>query len=191
MDDRQGQDLVLIERALAGDAEAFGDLVSRYQNMVASVAWRFGTPRDEIEDLVAEVFLKVYRSLDRYRPEHPFSTWLYRVAQNEAVDRARRRRREAGRADELPETIAAPGQGAGRAMLADERARLLRQALAELPAHYREVLALVHFEEMRVEDAARALGIPEGTAKTRLMRGRRALGRLLARRWPDVFGDRA
>ncbi len=191
MDNRQDRDLALIERTLGGDAEAFGELVERYQGMVASVAWRFGTPRDEIDDVVAEVFLKVYRSLGRYRPEHPFSTWLYRVAQNEAVDRCRRRSREAGRRDELPETLPAPGAGVSRSMLEDERARLVREALADLPEHYREILALVHLDEMRVDDAARLLGIPEGTAKTRLMRGRKALGRLLVQQHPEVFGENA
>ena len=96
----QAQETLLVQRVLAGDADAFGLLVSRYQNLVAGVAWRYGTRREDIEDVVSEVFLKVYRTLGQYRPDHPLSTWLYRLAANHVLDRARRARkeREIGRA---------------------------------------------------------------------------------------------
>ena len=72
----QAQESRLVQRALEGDAEAFGLLVSRYQNLVAGVAWRYGARREDVEDVVSEVFLKVYRTLPQYRPDHPFSNWL-------------------------------------------------------------------------------------------------------------------
>ena len=79
MADRPDQDHRVVEAVLGGSQEAFGDLVTRYQNLVAGVAWRYGAPRGEIEDVVSEVFIKVYRNLHQYRPEHAFSTWLYRL----------------------------------------------------------------------------------------------------------------
>jgi RNA polymerase sigma-70 factor (ECF subfamily) len=185
MEDRP-DDHVLVERAVAGEGASFRLLVVRYQKLVASVAWRNGIVGEEIEDLVSEVFLKVYRNLGRYRPDHPFSTWLYRLALNHVVDRRRRTRREPARA-EMPEQVASSGASPGQELLRDERAELLRDALGSIDARYRHALTLVYVEGLKVEEAARILEVPEGTVKTRLMRGREALRRLLARRHPGYF----
>jgi RNA polymerase sigma-70 factor (ECF subfamily) len=184
----QGEETLLVQRVLGGDADAFGLLVSRYQNLVAGVAWRYGTRREDVEDVVSEVFLKVYRRLGQYRPDHPFPTWLYRLAANHVLDRGRRARKEKGRV-EMPEQVADPRPLAGEDLEADERARLVREGLGELDARYREAIFLVHVEGRKVEEAARVLGVPEGTVKTRLMRGREALRKVLARRHPEHFGD--
>ena len=80
MEDRAEQDPLLAERVLQGDTQAFSELMERYQRLVASVAWRYGVPQQEIEDVVSEVFIKTFSNLDRYRPEHAFSTWFYRLA---------------------------------------------------------------------------------------------------------------
>ncbi len=187
MEGRASEDRDLVESALRGDASAFRDLVERYQNLVAALAWRYGLRREDIEDVVSEVFVKVYRNLGLYRPDHPFSTWLYRVAMNHILDHGRRRAREGTRV-ELPRELPAQGQGAEEALEARERARLLREALGGIAQKYRDAIFLVYVEGVRVDEAARLLGVPEGTVKTRLMRGRQALRRLLARRCPEHFG---
>jgi len=174
-----------------GDREAVRVLVERYQRMVASVAWRFGVPADDVEDLVSEIFLKVYKNLALYRPEHAFSTWLYRLAANHAVDFGRRRRSERGRS-EMPEQIADSSPGPGSNVEADERARLVRDSLRRVDSRYRAAMQLVYVEGMKVEEAARILGVPEGTVKARLLRGRQAMRRLLSRGNPEHFrGDGA
>lgn len=185
--DGEAQETQLVQRALTGDADAFGLLVSRYQNLVAGVAWRYGTRRDDVEDVVSEVFVKVYRNLPQYRPDHPLSTWLYRLAANHVLDRARRGRKERGRV-EMPAQVSDPSPGAGEGLETEERARLLRAALAEIDPRYREAIFLVHVEGNKVEETARILGIPEGTVKTRLLRGREALRKVLVRRHPEHFG---
>jgi len=172
---------------LDGDQEAYGELVARYQKLVAGVAWRYGVPQGEIEDVISEVFIKAYRNLHRYRPEHPFSTWLYRLAANHVVDHGRRARKERGRT-EMPEQLVDPAAGQGEQALGRERARVLREALEEVPDHYRETLFLVYIEGMKIEEASRTSGLPPGTIKTRLMRGRQALRRILTRRYPELFG---
>ena len=187
MDDQASQDALLVESVLRGDREAFSQLVGRHQSLVAAVAWRHGVRRDDIEDVVSEVFLKVYRNLGQYRPEHPFPTWLYRLAANHVIDRSRRGRRERLRV-EMPEQVADPAPAAAERVETHERAALVRQALQEVPPHFRHPLVLVHVEGMKVEEAARLLGVPEGTVKTRLMRGRAALRRVLVRRHPEHFG---
>jgi RNA polymerase sigma-70 factor (ECF subfamily) len=186
MEDGASEDLRLVASVLHGDQEAFAGLVRRHQSLVAGVAWRYGTRRDDVEDVVSEVFLKVYRNLGQYRPDHPFATWLYRLTANHVMDRARRARKERHRS-EMPEQVADPGPGAGEAMETDERAELLRAALTEVDPRFRDVIVLVHVEGLKVEEAARILSVPEGTVKTRLMRGREALKKILVRRNPEHF----
>ncbi len=137
---------------------------------------------------MSEVFIKAYNNLGRYRPDHPFSTWLYRLAANHALDRARRARKERGRT-EMPEQVADAGPGPRQMMEVDERATLLREAVTVLAPHYRAAILAVYVEGLKVDEAARALGVPEGTVKTRLMRGRNALRKILARRNPEHFGE--
>lgn len=187
MEGRAREDRDLVESALRGDASAFRDLVERYQNLVGALAWRYGLRHGDIEDVVSEIFIKVYRNLGLYRPDHAFSTWLYRVAMNHLLDHGRRRAREGTRV-ELPRELPGQAEEAEQAMEARERARLLREALAEISQKYRDAIFLVYVEGVAVEEAARLLGVPEGTVKTRLMRGRQALRRLLARRYPEHFG---
>jgi len=187
MDDRAAQDQEVVRAVLAGDREAFGGLVARYQKLVAGVAWRYGVRQEEIEDVVSEVFFKAYSNLRSYRPDHPLSTWLYRLAANHVVDHSRRRRRQ-GRQVELPEQLDDPAPGPGEQAERRERADLLRAALDRLPPRYRDVLFLVYIEGLGVEEAGRALGLPQGTIKSRLLRGRQALRRTLSKRHPKTFG---
>jgi len=188
MEDRTAQDREVVRRVLGGDGEAFAGLVARYQKLVAGVAWRYGVRSEEIEDVVSEVFLKAYGNLASYRPVHPFSTWLYRLAANHVVDHGRRRRKR-GREVELTERLDAPGPGPDELLERRERASIVRAALAGLRPRYREVLFCVYIEGMRIEEAARTLGLPQGTIKSRLLRGRRALQRALSRSHPGTFGE--
>jgi RNA polymerase sigma-70 factor (ECF subfamily) len=190
LEERGCQDASLVDSAVRGDRHAFGELVLRHQRLVAGVAWRSGVPRAEIEDVVSEVFIKAYCNLHRFRPEHAFSTWLYRVALNHVIDLARRRAKERGRT-EMPEQVGEGEPAADERAEAAERSALLRAALRDLAPRYRSVLFLVYIEGLRVEEAARLLALPSGTVKTRLMRGREALRRLLAERHPEHFGDRS
>ena len=187
MEDRATQDHGLVDSTLRGDRQAFGELVERYQRLVASVAWRYGIGQMEIEDVVSEVFVKAYQNLHRFRPEHAFSTWLYRLAINHAIDHTRRQRKEHGRT-EMPQSLLDPAPTAGEGVESGERATLVRAALAKLKAHYRDVLFLVYVEGLKIEEVAGVLGLPQGTVKTRLMRGREAMRRALVSRHPEYFG---
>ena len=186
--ERPDQDHRLVKSALSGEPDAFTELVQRHQDLVAGVAWRYGTPREEIEDVISEVFIKVYENLARYRPDHAFSTWLYRVAANHVMDRQRKRRREIPCGDFAEERAVTPG-GAQQRLERRERAQLLRSALADLDPLYRQPLFLVYIEGQPLRAAAEMLGLRENTMKVRLLRGRRALARILADRYPDYFGE--
>ena len=188
MDDRESRDSLVVQAVLDGDRSAFAELVTRYQRLVGSVAWRYGIRRDEIEDLVSEVFLKVFRNLHQYRPDHAFSTWLYRLAANHVLDHQRKKRREAGRS-EMPEQLVDPADGPDERAEYGERSARVREALTELKPRYRDVLFLVYVEGLNVEETARTLGLPQGTVKSRLKRGRDGLRTILQRRLPELFEE--
>jgi RNA polymerase sigma-70 factor (ECF subfamily) len=185
-DDRAALDLQIVREVLGGKTDRFRELVTRYQNMIAGIAWRSGCKREDVEDVVSEVLLKVYRNLHQYRPDHAFSTWLYKLTANHVVDRSRRMKKERGRT-EMPEQVVDRSPGADDEMEADERHALVREALRHVDPRYREVMHLVYVEGLKVDETARILGTPEGTVKTRLMRGREALKKVLMRRNPEHF----
>lgn len=187
MDEAGEQDKPWVERAAEGDPEAFSWLVQRYQRLVAGIAWRCGVPQPEIEDVVSEIFFKAYRNLHRYRHDHAFSTWLYRLAANHVIDHGRRNRRR-GVAVELTEDRLDVAPSAGSTLLDRERAKLVREALDALSPRYRNVMFLVYVEGLRIDETAAALSLPEGTVKSRLLRGREAMRRTLVRRCPEHFG---
>jgi RNA polymerase sigma-70 factor (ECF subfamily) len=181
------RDLDNVKAVFGGCSEAFGEIVSRYQGMVAGIAWRYGIPADDIEDAVSDVMIKVYGKLRSYRPEFAFSSWLYRVAVNDLLDRIRRRRRERRRVA-LPERLADEAPDALAGLENRERVEILRQALEDISPRHREAIFLVHIEGLKIGDAARILNVADGTIKSRLMRGRQALARILRRRHPELFG---
>lgn len=180
-------DEVLVERSLAGDEDAFGALVSRYQGYAAAVAARAGVPPADLDDAVSGVFLKVWRHLHQFRPGTSFGTWLYRITVNHAFDEYRRTRHERAHA-ELSEEVA-DGRPAGpERLLREERVELVRAALAELDPLYRATLFAVYVEGRTIEEAAATLAVPAGTVKARLHRGRHLLAAILHRRHPGHFG---
>lgn len=186
MDESTAADREAVEAVLAGNADAFDDIVRRYQRLVASVVWRYGGRASEVDELVQDIFVKTYRNLALYRPEHAFSSWLYRLSANHVLDHLRRKKRDPAK-DELPEQVRDPRAAPAAPLEERERAAALRDALADIDARYRDVLVAVYFEGARVDEAARTLGLPPGTVKTRLMRGREQLKKRLRRTHPEFF----
>jgi len=177
----------LVAAILDGDAALFTDLVERYRGRLVSYLNRFlGNPA-ESEELSQEVFLKVYRALDRYNPRYRFSTWLFRVAQNAAIDLLRKRRLKLA----PMQWVGVDGQVQEREFPSEERdpyrvARNLerRQAISAaidgLKGEYRELIQLRHYAELTYEQIAEFKGMPLGTVKNKLFRGRRMLKARLA-----------
>lgn len=171
-------DEAAIERVLAGDTGAFAVVVARWQGPLVNLAWRFCRDRGRAEDLAQEAFLRAFRSLSSWRRDAAFSTWLFALATNVYRDELRRFRPEFV---PVEEGIAATGS-AEDAAHDDERRRLVHRAVQSLPPKYREPLLLFHFHEQDVAATARSLGLPEGTVKARLSRGRALLHSKLERR---------
>jgi RNA polymerase sigma-70 factor (ECF subfamily) len=178
----------LVAAVLAGDRDRFGDLVERYQGRLVNYLYRLLRNLDEAHELAQEVFLKVYQALDRYDPRYRFSTWLFRVAQNAAIDQIRRRRLklvpihrqeegdEEGRDWDLP----GPERGPYRHLRNRERGEAIQQAIDGLPWEYRELIVLRHYGELSYEEIAGVKGMPLGTVKNKLFRGRQMLKEKLA-----------
>jgi RNA polymerase sigma factor (sigma-70 family) len=184
---QEATEQAVIRQVLDGDPEPFGRIVRQYQNLVASVAYRMGVRQGSIEDVVSEVFMKVYTRLHQYDGRYALSSWIYRIATNHVLDEIRRKKREGAVAlDAVAEPSDPRVDIAGESELT-ERDRLVREALEELPDEYRRILALKHFEELSVETIAEVLEMPEGTVKIRLMRGRQRLRKILERRHPEHF----
>jgi RNA polymerase sigma-70 factor (ECF subfamily) len=182
-----------MERVRSGQELAFNELVERYQGPVTGFLARMLKSRDEALDAAQEVFIRVHGRAHLYEPSYPFRCWLYRIATNVAIDMVRREKRRGflllgdllgrrGGRDERHDEEEVVGydptaetDGALDGMVDGERAALLRQAVATLPAPYRAALVLRDLEEMSYEEVASVLGCQVGTVKSRVNRARNLL----------------
>ncbi|MEM6795186.1 MAG: sigma-70 family RNA polymerase sigma factor [Acidobacteriota bacterium] len=162
--------------------ELFGDLVGRYQGRLVNYLHRMLRNQEDAHDLAQEVFVKIYGALDRFDPRYRFSTWLFRVAQNAAIDTIRKRRLKlvSIHRDE------AEGEGGDWELPADgptpyqttrnlERGSAIHEAIDELPWEYRELISMRHYAEMSYDEIATIKEMPLGTVKNKLFRGRQML----------------
>ena len=162
-----------VERVLAGDIAAFEGIVRRWQGPLINLAYRFCHDRGRAEEMAQEAFLRAYRGLGQWRKDAVFSTWLFALATN--LYRSELRRIPA-RTVPLEDIAEPPDPRASDRGLEDhDRDLAVRRAVGSLPAKYREALILFYFHDMDVTTAARSLGLPEGTIKARLSRGREIL----------------
>jgi RNA polymerase sigma-70 factor, ECF subfamily len=171
-----------VERVLAGDIAAFEGIVRRWQGPLINLGYRFCRDRGRAEEMAQEAFLRAYRGLGQWRKDAVFSTWLFALATN--LYRSELRRIPARSVSVSLDDIAEPADArASDGGLEDEdRDLAVRRAVLALPAKYREALILFYFHEMDVASAARSLGLPEGTVKARLFRGREILRGKLTQR---------
>lgn len=184
----EDSDAAQVERARAGDSDAFRCLVERHSRDVFRVAYRMAGNEQDAEDLVQETFLRAYRQIGRFDSRARFGTWLYRIAMNCSLDllRARRRRREAdaplqGEAggtvlDALPSGDPSPERLAFNRQLE----RRLQAALSTLSPAERIAFTMRHFEGVGIDEISRALGTPGGAARHSVFRAAQKLRRALA-----------
>ncbi len=171
-------DAALVERCLRGDTGAFDALVERYRDRVFSLAFRILGEASTAEDAMQEAFLRAYTRLPLYDPAQSFATWLLclttRVCLNTRRDRATEMRYLEQAAKAIP-----PAPTPEERLYEREQRRTLQRLLLRLPTSQRAAILLYYYEELPVAEVARALGVPEGTVKTWLYRGREHLRRWL------------
>ena len=184
-------DYELVQSAVAGREASFEELVRRYQRPIAAYVYRMVGDYDSALDLTQEVFIKVYNSLSRYRSEFKFSTWIYKIAHNAAIDHLRRHAvRE--------QTLSGSVEGERREVAIEsrrltpeqeserkERRTEIESVVQLLQSSYRELIVLRHSHDLSYDEIAEVTGLPLGTVKNRLFRAREAMRDLLMQRGID------
>jgi len=167
-----------VRRTLAGDQQAFGELVQRYERDVFNLAYRMLNDRGEAEDAAQEAFLRAYANLERYDPTRPFKTWVLSIASNHCIDRIRRRRLTWLSLEEpLPPHPALTSDipGPEEAALTNERNLLVQELLDGLSPDYRVAVVLRYWYDLSYSEIAEMLNTTESAIKSRLFRARQAL----------------
>jgi len=172
----------LVERAKVGDADAFGEVVRRWERKIYALAYGFTGSVEDARDAAQETFVAAYRNLQNFRGEAKVSSWLHRIAVNQCITRQRRARvrAETGIDEEVEsagEAFLSTGEHASpaRAAEAKERAEAVRRAVAALTPELREVVLLKEFEGLTFQEIADALQVPLSTVKSRLYTALRQL----------------
>ena len=175
----------LIERCLKGDQSAWDAIVRLYWRKVFNIAYKFVGRHDEAEDLVQDVFLKLFKSLQTFDRRANFSTWLISVSRNLCIDhyRSMRREHDVVTHDVDTTTLANASTIDSPQVMLERRDRvsLLRAALDRLTPSLRTAVMLRDIQELSYQEIAERLGVPEGTVKSRINRGRTELARQITR----------
>jgi RNA polymerase sigma-70 factor (ECF subfamily) len=180
----------IVERALTGDAEAFGEIVRRWERRIFALTFGLLGREEDARDATQETFLAAFRSLRGFRGEAKVSSWLHRIAVNQCITRQRRAkvRNEAALDDEAEKdasSFATPLEiSPARVAEGRERSDAVRRAVNSLPVELRQVIVMKEFEELTFREIADALDLPLSTVKSRLYT---ALGQLQMRL--DRFGN--
>ncbi len=182
----------LLRRLRDRDERAFRELLELHRDRVYNITFRMLGNRAEAEDVAQEVFISVFKTIDQFREESKFSTWLYRVAVNHCKNRikylARRHDRDRDELDETSHQVngaiaGAPVRAAqpDRALEGAQMERLLQEAIGNLDDDHRIVVVLRDIEDLSIEEICDITGLPDGTVKSRLHRARLALRKKLQR----------
>lgn len=176
----QPQDTDLVRSTLQGDRTAFSMLVERYEKALYNAALRITGHHDDALDATQSAFLKAYSRLGSYDTSRKFFSWLFKIAINESLDLAGRRRTELDR--EADEQIADLGPDPETNCSAIETGRAIHRALSHLTPEHRAVVVLRHLHGLSYRDISEVIGVPEKTVKSRLFSGRRELREILSGR---------
>ena len=179
-------DHALLEGTLAGDEDAFAELVARYRNQITSYIYRMTSDYDGAVDLAQETFMRVYRAAARYQTTHAFSTYIYKIATNLAISELRKRKRRrlvsltgllTSADGQEPRDFDAPDERPLQdvSLVDFERRQFVKRAISTLPEKYRAPLVLRDVEGKSYDEIAAILSTSEGTVKSRINRARNFL----------------
>ncbi len=188
----QVDDKELVAAALKGDESAYGELLERFRRPVFSLVYRMIGDREQAEDLAQESFVKAFNNLDSYNPKYRFSSWLFKIANNHAIDHLRRARlstvsihgsphaADAEREEETRIVLETHDESPEQEILALELGGEIEDAIRQLRSEYRTAVILRHIENRPYEEIAEIMDVPIGTVKTFLHRARAELREALA-----------
>lgn len=187
-------DLRLIRRCKRGEEAAFQEVLDRYRTPIYNLCWRMVRNDEDARDLAQEVFIKVFRLLDRYDEQYAFSSWLFRIATNHCIDHLRRQRLRflsverdgAGEEEDAEMQIASDGPEPDVVLERRQALEKLEEVIAELPPHYRVITLLRHDQQLSYEEIAESLQLPLGTVKARIHRARNLIQQMLSARKYEI-----
>ena len=183
----KADDIVLIEEALSGRQASYEKLMKKYYQLIYNLIYRMISRKEDVEDLTQEAFIKAFNSLQNFDKQFAFSTWLFKIATNNAIDYLRKKKLstfsidkdiEADDSDfkfEIPDHENKPDKH----IVDDQLKHILNEAIESLPKKYREVIELRHKEEKEYEEIAKELKLQLGTVKAHIFRGRELLNKYL------------
>lgn len=181
-------DEILVYKTIRGDTGAYSLLVERYQHQIYDLVYRMVRSEEDARDIAQEIFIKAFRSVDKFRRESRFSTWLYRIATNHCLDFLRKNQRErnyltseqafqSGTPGEIP---SGSWSNPEQRLLRQEKLDQLNKALQKLPESYRLPLLMQHYRRLSYQDIAEIMGIPAKTVASRIYRAKNMLKEYLA-----------
>lgn len=174
-------DQYLIERTLAGESSAFGELVDRYQNFVFSIALRIVKHREEAEEVAQDSFIKAFDSLSKFRGESKFSSWLYSIVYHKSLDRIKKNKRALSFhvIEEITSNDLDGIENGLDIMMEEERKEIISRCIAELASMDAALIEFYYFEELAIKEIAEITGLSEDNIKIKLYRSRKKLFNLL------------
>ncbi|MDR1913748.1 MAG: sigma-70 family RNA polymerase sigma factor [Clostridiales bacterium] len=167
-------DYELIQGVLAGNKDLFSELVTRYKNLVYSVILRMINDREEADDLAQEVFIKLYKNLDKYYPDFKFSTWTIRIATNHVIDYRRKKKQETVPIEDVEFSLTSEDSPESE-YIKREQSNELKKIVSELPDMYKIPIVLYHEQGLSYQEISDIVNEPLSKVKNRIFRGRRML----------------
>lgn len=187
--DKAQYDYKLVQQAVNnGDQKAYAELLNRYRDTLYFMLLKMTNDPTDADDLTIEAFGKAFKNLKQYTPDYAFSTWLFKIAANNAIDFIRKHKRmqfvtgftdESGEGDNPTESIPSHTPGPDDKLVAKQKIQLMHDVVDKLKPHYRELIELRYFREWSYEEIATELALPVGTVKAQLFRAREFLHNIL------------
>ncbi len=170
-------DQLYIEKVLKGDTNSFAFLVDKYKDMVFSLALKVVKNREEAEEVSQDTFIKAFKSLQKFKGDSKFSTWLYKIAYNNCMDRVKRisRSYNTDAIDEVVENRIKATDDVMKTIERKERALIIKECLLELPEDERSILWFFYFEELSLKEITEVTAYSENNVKVKLHRARKKL----------------
>lgn len=185
--DKAKYDLELVEKAIAGDQRAYGELMSRYRDSIYFMLLKMVNNKSDAEDLTIEAFGKAFKNIKQYSPNFAFSTWLFKIASNNGIDFLRKKRgiiislddTDNEKEDSKPRTVIDEGLDPAETMIKSQIVDLVRNVVQKLKPRYRQLVEMRYFQELSYDEISQELDLPLGTVKAQLFRSRELLFNIL------------
>lgn len=174
-------DQIYIDKILEGETSAFSTLVDQYKDLVFSLALRMMKNKEEAEEVAQDTFIKVYKSLSKFKGDSKFSTWIYRVAYNTCLDRLKKNQRQQQTVtiDEYTEHQVKSLDNAYDQLEKKERELAIQNCLKLLPSEDSFLISLYYYEEQSLEEISKVIGLKPNNVKVKLFRARKKLATIL------------